>query len=68
MHEFAASSRNGSTSYAPIAQTLEKLSDGEMQCLRRKFEVAYMIGTENLAFLKYPVTCLLEKKHRVDIG
>ena len=51
-----------------IAQAIEKLSDGEMQRLRRKFEVAYVIATENLAFLKYPVFCQLEKKHGVDIG
>ena len=66
--ELAASSGSGSSSYAPIVQALEKLSVGEMQRLRQKFEVAYVIATEKLAVLKYPVICQLEKKHRVDIG
>ena len=66
--ELAATSSSGPSSCAPIAQALEKLSDGEMQHLRRKFKVAYVVATEKLAFLKYPVICQLEKKHGVDIG
>ena len=45
--ELAASSGSGPSSYAPIAQAIEKLSDGEMQRLRRKFEVAYVIATKS---------------------
>ena len=66
--ELAATSSSGPSSYAHIAQALEKLSGGEMQRLRWKFEVAYVVATEKLAFLKYPVICQLEKKHGVDIG
>ena len=67
-HELVASSGSGPSSYAPIAWALEKMSDSEMQRLRCKFEIAYVIVTEKLAFLKYPVICQLEKKHGVDIG
>jgi len=51
MGKLAASSGSGSSSYASIAQALEKISDGEMQCLRRKFEVGYVITAEKLRFL-----------------
>ena len=36
--ELAASSGTGPSSYAPIAQAIEKISDGEMQHLRRNLK------------------------------
>lgn len=46
-----------STSYAPIAQALSKLSELEMKQLRVKFDLAYFIAREKLAFSKYPKLC-----------
>ena len=36
--------------------------------MRKKFDVAYFVATEQLAFRKYPQICALEMKHGVDLG
>ena len=56
------------TVYAPIAQSLHTLSDEELKKVRKKFDVAYFVATEQLAFRKYPQICALEMKHGVDLG
>ena len=66
--EHAASHGQGPSTYAPIVQALTRLSDSEKARLRRKFDIAYLVATENMSFLKYPVICDLEKKHGLDIG
>lgn len=58
----------GSSSYAPIAKALHRLSDEERSRMRRKFDVAYFVATEKLSFLKYPGICELERRHGVDMG
>ena len=56
------------TSYAPIAQSLSRISDSERENLRRKFEIAYFIATEQLSFQKYSKICELETRHGVTLG
>ena len=36
--------------------------------LRKKFEIAYFVATQKLAYSKYPAICELEKCHGVNIG
>ena len=47
---------NGAT-YAPIAQSLNTLSEDERKRLRAKFDIANFVATEQLAFRKYPKIC-----------
>ena len=54
--------------YAPIARMLTELdAEAEMR-LKRKFELAYFICKENLAFAKMGPLCTLEEQHGVDLG
>ena len=55
-------------SYAPIAQSLSTLSEDEHQKLKTKFDIAYFVATEHLAFRKYPKICELEARHGVNVG
>ena len=55
-------------SYAPIAQALSKLPADERDRLKKKFDIAYFVATEKLAFTKYPSICELEAQHGVELG
>ena len=54
--------------YAPIARALSMLDPDTASKLKRKFEIAYLICKEGLAFTKMSTLCELEEKHRVDLG
>ena len=54
--------------YTPITQSLHSLSDDERKRLKAKFDVAYFVATEQMAFRKYPRICKLEAQHGVDLG
>ena len=58
------------TSYAPIAKALAQsvMDKATTEQLKRKFDIAYLIAKENLAFTKFPALCNLEKRHGVDLG
>ena len=56
------------SSYAPIAEVFNKLSDAEREKLRVKFNIAYVIATENLPYTKDPKICELETQHGVRVG
>ena len=66
--EHAIARGDGPSTYAPIAKAIEKMSAVESARLRRRFDIAYLVATEKLSYLKYPSICELEKKHGVDIG
>ena len=54
--------------YAQIATALHTLdADAEMK-IKHKFDVAYFIATENLAFTKMGPLCELEDRHGVDFS
>ena len=55
-------------SYAPIAWALTTISPEEMDRLKVKFDIAYFIAKENIAFTKYGKLCELEARHGVKIG
>ena len=54
--------------YAPIAQSLNTMSEDERRKLKAKFDIAYFVATEQLAFQKYPRICELEARHGVNLG
>ena len=56
--------------YAPIARSLANVSidEGTKEVLQRKFEVAYFIAREKLAFAKMQPLCELEERHGVKLG
>ena len=66
--EHAITRGDSLSTYAPIARAIEKIPITESARLRRKFDIAYLVATEKLSYLKYPSICELEKKHGVDIG
>ena len=66
--EQARSKGLGATAYASIARALARLPDDERVRLRRKFDIAYFVATEKIAFKKYPKLCELEARHGVDLG
>ena len=54
--------------YTPITQSLNTLSEDEWKRLRAKFNIAYFVVTEQLAFHKYPKMCELEARHGGNLG
>ena len=47
---------------------LQGLSEEHKDQLRKKFDIAYFVAKNKLAFNKYPLLCELEARHGVDIG
>ena len=58
----------GAAVYAPIVQSLQTLPDEERDKLKKKFDIAYFVATEHLAFTKYEKICDLEVRHGVELG
>ena len=54
--------------YAPIAKALSTLDPDTASKMKRKFEIAYMLCKEGLAFTKMEAVCELEEKHGVNLG
>ncbi len=51
-----------------LRKAFSKVSDEERDKLRRKFDIAHFVATENLPFTKYPKICELEAHHGVCLG
>ena len=54
--------------YAPIAAALYNIDSARMETTKRKFDVAYMICKQNMAFSKMAPLCELLERHGVDLG
>ena len=54
--------------YAPIAKALHTMDTESQLKVKRKFDIAFMIAKENLAFTKMKPICELEERHGVDLG
>ena len=54
--------------YAPIAKALSTMDPDRERKVKRKFEIAYMLCKEGLAFTKMGAVFELEEKHGVDLG
>ena len=61
--EHVTSHGEGPSTYAPIVQALTRLPENEKARLERMFDKVYLVATESMSFLKYPVICKLEKRH-----
>ncbi len=48
--------------------TLSSLPEDERKRLRAKFDIAYFVATEQLAYRKYPRICELEARLGVNLG
>ena len=59
-------SRSRNVEYAPIAKALSTLDLDTASKMKRKFEIAYMLCKEGLAFTKMEAVCELEEKHGVN--
>ena len=66
--DMTKASGKSTVSYAPIARALNVLPEEEQAMLRYKFDVAYVVATEQLAFKKFPKLCELESRHGVKLG
>ena len=53
--------------YVPFARASSMLDQDAASKLKCKFEVAYCIWKEGLAFTKMPVMCELEEKQGVNL-
>ena len=54
--------------YAPIVKAFNTVSENERETLKVKFDTAYFITIENIAFTKYPKICNLKVRHGVCVG
>ena len=52
----------------PIAAALNKIDTARMAATKRKFDIAYNIAKENMAFSKMGALCELQERHGVDLG
>ena len=56
------------TSYSPIAKALLVMDEAMLECMKKKFDISYVIVKENLAFKNYPALYELKSRHGVDLG
>ena len=56
------------TEYTPIARALSTMNSHAEETLKRKFDVAYMLAKEGIAFNKIMPVCELMEHHKVDLG
>ena len=56
-----------SSVHAPIAKTLNQMSEGDKKTLRIKFDIAHFVALQRLALTNYPAVCWLEAKDGVDV-
>ena len=51
-----------------ITEAFSKIGEQERSRLKVKFDIAYFVAVEKMAFTKYPKLCQLEALHGVDLG
>jgi len=56
------------TDYSPLARALYNLDGSTKRTLEKKFDLAYFICKENIAFTKMAPLCELQAKHGVQLG
>ena len=66
--QLATDKGQGPASYAPIVSSLQKIAPEEHLKLQKKFDIAYFLSAEQIAFRKYPKVCELELRHGVNLG
>ena len=66
--QYAKSAGLPPSSYAPIAEAFNRLSDDDRWKLQFKFDIAHFVATEKLPVIKYPQICEPESYHGVNLG
>ena len=66
--EHAVSQGQSISSHAPIAAVLKAIPPDDKVMLQRKFDIAYFVTKEKMAFRKYPRLCELEARHGINLG
>lgn len=66
MLQFKKSHLSVITDYAPIAMVLALLNASLKLKLTKKFDIAYLLCKQGLAFTKMSLLCALEEHHGVD--
>ena len=54
--------------YAPIAKAFYKMDAMTENRIKKKFDVAYLMAKEGIAFNKMKALCKLQERHGVDLG
>ena len=54
--------------YSPIAKALSKMDACAEETIKKKFDVAYMLAKEGMAFHKMKPICQLLEREGVDLG
>ena len=54
--------------YSPIARSFYRMDSEAEAKIKRKFDLAYVMAKENIAFTKMMPLCQLEERHGVDLG
>ena len=52
----------------PVCSHRNKMDTARMAATKRKFDIAYMIAKENMAYSKMAALCELQERHGVDLG
>ena len=66
--EQAAAMGQSIVANAPIVVALNTMSADEKERTKNKFDIAYFMAMEQIAFHKFPGICELERRHGVNIG
>ena len=56
------------TDYSPIARAFYRMDESVEKQTKRKFDVAYVIAKEGMAFTKMNSLCQLQERHGVRLG
>lgn len=56
------------TTYAPIAKAVMTLDGAAEAKVKKKFDIAYFLCKERMAFHKMEAICILQETHGVDLG
>ena len=56
------------TEYSPIAKAMYRMEENVEKQSKRKFDVAYLIAKEGMAFSKMSSLCQLQERHDVRMG
>ena len=56
------------TSYSAIAHSLLVTDDTVKGCMKKKFDIYFVLAKKSMGFRKYPALHELEKRHGVDLG
>ena len=68
MHHLKKSQSTSVQEYSPVARALHRMDDITETDMKHKFDIAYMIAKEGMAYTKMAPLCELQERHKVQIG